>query len=52
VIYAARARPPHVAPELAAAWRAHIPDFVLDPADPPVKATGIAHRPARLPLVW
>lgn len=33
-------------------WLARIPDFALDPADPPVRATGIVHGLSRLPLVW
>jgi len=33
-------------------WLARIPDFALDPNDPPVKSTGIVHGLVRLPLVW
>jgi cytochrome P450 len=33
-------------------WLARIPDFALDPADPPVRATGIVHGLSRLPLTW
>ncbi|MEH3107642.1 MAG: cytochrome P450 [Sphingomonas fennica] len=33
-------------------WLARIPDFTLDPADPPVRATGIVHGLTRLPLRW
>jgi cytochrome P450 len=33
-------------------WLARIPDFTLDPADPPVMATGIVHGLTRLPLKW
>ncbi len=33
-------------------WLIRIPDFALDPADPPVPATGIVHGLTRLPLVW
>jgi cytochrome P450 len=33
-------------------WLMRIPDFALDPNDPPVRATGIVHGVERLPLVW
>jgi cytochrome P450 len=33
-------------------WLARIPDFRLDPDDPPVRATGIVHGLSRLPLRW
>jgi cytochrome P450 len=33
-------------------WLKRIPDFALDPNDPPVRATGIVHGVERLPLVW
>lgn len=33
-------------------WLKRIPDFALDPADPPRRATGIVHGVERLPLVW
>jgi cytochrome P450 len=33
-------------------WLTRIPDFALDPNDPPVRATGIVHGVERLPLVW
>jgi cytochrome P450 len=33
-------------------WLKRIPDFSLDPNDPPRRATGIVHGVERLPLVW
>ncbi|WP_417320113.1 cytochrome P450 [Emcibacter sp.] len=33
-------------------WLARIPDFGLDPEDPPEMVTGIAHGINRLPLIW
>ena len=33
-------------------WLGRIPIFRLDPADPPIRATGIVHGLTRLPLVW
>jgi len=33
-------------------WLARIPDFGLDPGDPPVRATGIVHGLNRLKLIW
>jgi cytochrome P450 len=33
-------------------WLSRIPDFELDPADPPVLATGIVHGVSRLVLRW
>jgi cytochrome P450 len=33
-------------------WLWRIPDFMTDPADPPVMATGIVHGLTRLPLRW
>ncbi len=33
-------------------WLSRIPDFAIDPQDPPVMATGIVHGLTRLPLTW
>jgi cytochrome P450 len=33
-------------------WLKRIPDFSLDPIDPPRRATGIVHGVERLPLIW
>ena len=33
-------------------WLSRIPEFALDPKDPPVMATGIVHGLTRLPLMW
>ena len=33
-------------------WLARIPDFSLDPGNPPVMATGLVSAIIRLPLVW